>query len=103
MAFYAQIVDDLVTQVLEVNDDINDGAQFAQDLFGGEWVETYINTAGKNYANIGDTYDTVNNNFIAPQPYPSWILNSDDVWVAPVPQPPAIHVPLSHFQLRDIA
>jgi len=89
MAYFAQIVDDIVTEVIVVNDDIDDGAQFAHNLFGGVWVETYIDTAGKNYAGIGYTYDATNNNFIAPQPYPSWILDSNDQWQAPTPQPPA--------------
>jgi hypothetical protein len=89
MAYFAQIVDDIVTEVIVVNDDIDDGAQFAHDLLGGVWVETYIDTAGKNYASIGYTYDATNNNFIAPQPYPSWILDSNDQWQAPTPQPPA--------------
>jgi secreted protein with Ig-like and vWFA domain len=89
MAYYAQIVDDLVTDVIVVSDDIADGAQFAHDLLGGEWVETFIDDPNKNYAGIGYTYDAVNQNFIAPQPYPSWILDSNDDWQPPVPQPPA--------------
>jgi hypothetical protein len=89
MAYFAKIVDDIVTEVIVVSDDINDGAQFAHDLLGGVWVETYIDTAGKNYAGIGYTYDATNQNFIAPQPYPSWILDSNDQWQAPTPQPPA--------------
>ena len=67
MAYYAQIVDDIVTEVIVVNDDIADGAQFAHDLLGGEWVETYIDTAGKNYAGIGYTYDQARDAFIAPR------------------------------------
>jgi hypothetical protein len=66
MAYYAQIVNDLVTEVIVVSDDITDGAQFVTILLGGEWAETYIDTAGKNYAGIGYTYDAVNENFIAP-------------------------------------
>lgn len=89
MAYYAQIVNDIVTEVIVVNDDVPAGAQFAHNLFGGVWVETYIDTAGKNYASIGYTYDATNKNFIAPQPYPSWILDSNDQWQAPIPQPPA--------------
>ena len=89
MAYYAQIVDNIVTEVIVVSDDIVDGAQFCTDLLGGDWVQTFIDTAGKNYAGIGYTYDAVNNNFIAPQPYPSWILDSNDQWQPPVPQPPA--------------
>ena len=89
MAYFAQIVDDIVTEVIVVNDDVADGAQFAHDLLGGEWVETFTETAGKNYAGIGYTYDDVNQNFIAPQPYPSWTLDSNDQWQPPVPKPPA--------------
>jgi hypothetical protein len=89
MAYYAQLVDNTVTEVIVVNDEIADGAQFAHDLLGGVWVQTYMNTAGKNYASVGYTYDAVNQNFIAPQPYPSWVLDSNDIWQAPIPQPPA--------------
>jgi len=87
MAYYAQIVDNIVTDVIVVNDDVIDGSQFAHDLLGGEWVETYIDTAGGNYAGLGYTYDAVNNNFIPPQPYPSWVLDSNDVWQPPTPKP----------------
>jgi hypothetical protein len=88
MAYFAQIVADLVTDVIVVNDDITDGAQFAHDLLGGEWVQTFEDTEGKNYAGIGYTYDAVNQNYIAPQPCPAWVLASNDVWQAPIPQPP---------------
>ena len=89
MAYYAQIVDNIVTEVIAVNDNVPDGAQFCHDLLGGEWAETFIDTDGKNYAGIGYTYDSVNQNFIAPQPYPSWTLDSNDIWQPPIPQPPA--------------
>lgn len=89
MSYYAQIVDDIVTNVIVVNDDITNGAEFAHDLLGGVWIETYADTSGKNYAGIGYTYDAVNNNFIAPQPYPSWTLDENDIWQPPTPQPPA--------------
>ena len=88
MAYYAQIFNNIVTEVIVVNDDITNGAQFAHDLFGGEWIQTFTNT-DKNFAGIGYTYDAVNDNFIAPQPYPSWTLDSNDIWQPPVPQPPA--------------
>ena len=88
MAYYAQLIDNIVIEVISVSDGVLDGAQFAHDLLGGEWVETFIDTADKNYAGIGYTYDAVNQNFIAPQPYPSWVLDSDDIWQPPIPQPP---------------
>jgi len=40
-----------------------------------------------NYAGIGYTYDTDNDVFYAPQPYPSWVLNSSWIWEAPVAYP----------------
>ena len=50
--------------------------QFCNDLLGGNWVQTSYNaTFRKNYAGVGDTYDSTRNAFIEPNPYPSWILN----------------------------
>jgi len=89
MAYFAQIVDDIVTEVTVVNDNVPDGPQFCHDLLGGVWVQTFENTEGKNFASINYTYDAIKQNFIAPQPYPSWTLDSNDQWQAPVPQPPA--------------
>ena len=33
--------------------------------------------------NSGDSYDSENNKFIKPRPFPSWELNSEFEWVAP--------------------
>ena len=42
----------------------------------------------KNYAGIGDTYDSVRDAFYGPQPYPSWSLNETScIWEAPVAYP----------------
>ena len=101
MAYYAQLVVNIVTQVIEISDDVTDGAEFAHDLLGGQWAETFIDTAGKNYAGIGYAYDAVNENFIAPQPFPSWILDSNDIWQPPVPQPPAPPQTIWDEQLQE--
>ncbi len=56
------------------------------DTLDGEWVKTSYNTKqGKhekggtplrgNYAGIGYTYDSVKDMFVAPKPFPSFILN----------------------------
>lgn len=89
MLYFAKIVKSLVTKVVAINNDITNGAEFCNELFGGVWVETYINTTSKNYAGIGYTYDAKKQNFIAPQPYPSWTLDENDQWQPPTPQPPA--------------
>ena len=41
----------------------------------------------KNTAVIGGTYDAGLDAFIAPQPYPSWTLDANAQWQAPVPKP----------------
>jgi hypothetical protein len=100
MAHFAQINENnLVTQVIVVdNNDILDeqnnelesiGIQFCTNLLGGDWKQTsYNNNIRKNYAGIGDTYDESRDAFIAPQPYPSWVLDEDTCqWKSPIPYP----------------
>ena len=99
MAHFAQINEQgTVIQVIVVNNsDILDengqeseaiGKQFCQSLLGGEWVQTsYNGNMRKQYACIGGSYDAVNDVFIAPKPYPSWSLDENFDWQAPVPAP----------------
>ena len=75
MTYYAQIVDNIVTEVVVVSDDIIDGAQFCTDLLGGQCVQTFMDNPNKNYAGISYTYDLATNNFYpppapAPEPRP---------------------------------
>jgi hypothetical protein len=48
---------------------------------------SYNNNIRKQYAGIGFSYDPVADVFIAPQPYPSWSLDADYNWQAPIPRP----------------
>ena len=48
---------------------------------------SYNGNIRKQYAGIGYTYDTVNDVFIAPQPFASWSLDSNFDWQAPTPRP----------------
>ena len=55
---------------------------------GNQWKQTsYNNNFRKQYAGIGATYDASKDKFISPKPYPSWSLDSNDDWQAPVPYP----------------
>ena len=55
---------------------------------GTAWKQTsYNSNFRKQYAGIGHTYDASKNKFISPQPYPSWSLDSNDDWEAPVTYP----------------
>jgi len=48
---------------------------------------SYNNNIRKQYAGIGYSYDAVNDVFIAPQPYASWLLDQNFDWQAPTPKP----------------
>lgn len=103
MSHFAQIdSNNVVTQVIVAEQEfINSGAVGDPS----QWIQTSYNTHGgvhygpdgepdggiplrKNYAGIGFTYDAERDAFIAPKPYPSWVLNETScVWESPVPRP----------------
>jgi hypothetical protein len=100
MAHFAELNDNnVVTQVIVVaNEELLDngveseakGIAFCQSLFGAHtrWVQTsYNKTFRKNYAGVDYIYDPIADHFIAPKPYPSWILNEDIKWMPPEPYP----------------
>jgi hypothetical protein len=66
-----------------------DGETWCANFFkGGSWKQTsYNNKFRKQYAGIGYQYDSTKNKFIAPQPFASWSLDSNDDWQAPVAYP----------------
>jgi hypothetical protein len=67
------------------------GQEFLRTLYKeptAVWKQTSYNyNFRKQYAAIGDTFDSSKNKFISPQPYPSWSLNSNDDWEAPIAYP----------------
>ena len=100
MAHFCQLNEEnLVTQVIVVaNQDTTDsdgmeneavGAAFCNNLLGGTWKQTSYNARiRKNYAGIGYTYDETLDAFIPPQPFVSWLLDTDKAqWKAPVDMP----------------
>jgi hypothetical protein len=100
MAHFAKLDENnVVTQVIVVaNSDTADasgvekeyiGAAFCEKLFGGTWKQTsYNGNIRKNYAGIGYTYDATIDAFVAPKPYPSWLLDTNTAqWQAPAPMP----------------
>jgi hypothetical protein len=102
MAHWAEIdSDNIVTRVLVVADDKEDGQKFlAEDLgLGGTWKKTSYNTVGgvhtnggtpyrKNFAGIGYKFDAAKDAFIPAKPFTSWTLNETTcLWEAPTPMP----------------
>ena len=102
MAHFAQI--GFNNEILRVsvvrNEDILDGngneseevgIQFLKSVHGHltNWLQTsYNNNFRFRYAGIGMVYDNQHDVFLLPQPYPSWILNTETYeWDPPVPEP----------------
>ena len=100
MGHYAKIDENnVVTQVVVVdNKDMSDasgvekehiGAAHLEKILGGTWKQTsYNGNIRKNYAGIGYTYRADIDAFVPPQPFASWILNSNTAqWEPPTPMP----------------
>jgi hypothetical protein len=91
MAHFAELNENnIVLRVLVTDNDFpNEGYDWLVENLGGTWVQTSYNaTIRKNFAGVGFTYDSERDAFIAPQPFPSWILDEDTCrWIPPVEYP----------------
>ena len=94
MAHYAFLdVNNIVTEVITGVDE----TELIEGLDPETWYGNYRDQACKrtsyngniryNYAGVGYSYDPIDDAFIAPQPYPSWILNELKQWQAPIAIP----------------
>jgi len=101
MSHFAQVKNKIVQMVIVAEQDFINNLEDKDD-----WIQTSYNTRGgvhydpftnepdngiplrKNYAGIGSIYDENLDAFYDPQPYPSWVLNTNTCqWEAPIPQP----------------
>lgn len=94
MAHYAYIDDNniVVTVIVgkdetELIDGMDTETYYAQGTPYRVKRTSYNGTIRKQYAGIGFTYDSINDVFIAPQPYSSWSLDSNFDWQPPKPRP----------------
>jgi hypothetical protein len=86
MSHFAKIDShNIITEVIVAEQDfINSGAVGDSFL----WIQTsYNNGFRKQFGGIGYTYDKVNDVFIQPKPYASWVLDENYDWQAPVAYP----------------
>jgi hypothetical protein len=93
MAHYAFLENNIVTEVITGIDE----TELIEGLDPETWYGNFRGQVCKrtsyngkiryNYAGIGYTYDPIDDAFIAPQPYPSWILNELKQWEAPILYP----------------
>jgi hypothetical protein len=67
------------------------GVAFCKAHYGAStiWKQTsYNGNFRKNYAGIGYSYDASRDAFIAPKPFPSWVLDEQTCrWEAPIAYP----------------
>ena len=94
MSHYAKVLNGQVIQVIVAESDF---FNIFVDSSPGQWIQTSYNTRGgihygadgqpnggialrANYAGVGYTYDSVNDVFYAPQPYPSWTISAP-TWI----------------------
>jgi hypothetical protein len=92
MAHFAEINsnNEVLRVLLIPNEFEHDGENYlAKQLgMGGTWIQTsYSAKIRGKFAGIGDTYDATADRFIARQQYPSWKLNKNFEWEAPVAFP----------------
>jgi len=95
MAHYAFLDENnIVTEVIvgrnetEVVNGISDWEAHYANFRGQVCKRTsYNNNIRKQYAGIGFSYDPVRDEFVAPKPYPSWSLDANNDWQAPVQKP----------------
>tara|TARA_R110000868_G_scaffold223554_1_gene475441 strand:- start:517 stop:858 length:342 start_codon:yes stop_codon:yes gene_type:complete len=94
MAYYAFLdAQNIVTEVIAGidEDQLIDGLEpeIWYGNFRGQTCKrtSYNNNIRKRYAGIGFAYDPINDVFIDPQPYPSWSLDENFDWQAPIPMP----------------
>jgi hypothetical protein len=105
MAHFAELNDNnYVLRIVRVGNDIQtsngpleqnnmhpDGEAWCVKFFnGGRWKQTSFNNNFRNmFANVGGLYDPVNDEFLPPKIYASWVLSSNRRgWEAPIEPPP---------------
>lgn len=95
MAHYAFLdKDNIVTEVIVGIDESEliegkNPEKWYEEFRGQRCVRTsYNGNIRARFAGIGYTYDEQRDVFIAPRPFPSWVLNDETtIWEAPVPLP----------------
>ena len=66
---------------------VADSAEWCAQALGGTWIETFIDATDKNYASKGYDYYEIYQDFVAPTPFASWVLDEKRKWKALVAKP----------------
>jgi len=102
MAYFAKLENNIVVEVISISNDVcgestlsypeteSAGRAFIANTLKleGEWKQTSYNSSFKGrFAGLGYSYSSVLDEFIAPQPFASWTLDSNNEWQAPTAKP----------------
>lgn len=94
MAHYAFLdADNVVTEVITGIDETELIEQLDPETWYGNFRNqrcirtSYNNRIRGHYAGIGHIYDESLDIFVAPQPFPSWIMTKNGYWESPIPYP----------------
>lgn len=82
MRYWAELDADSTVVNVIVTADGDGGANFISSL-----PTDYAEMDSQASAGIGYSYDGETNSFISPKPFDSWVLDSNNAWVAPTPMP----------------
>lgn len=55
--------------------------------FDSEFEYIFTDIDSDNPARLDGYYDYEKQKFISPKPYPSWVLDENCIWIAPIPYP----------------
>lgn len=107
MAHFAEIINDLVNEVIVISNDDCAGGNFPESEPAGQafikdvlkkpgtWLQTSYNKNFRgNFAGYGMQYIADKDVFMPKSPYPSWVLKKIDeswYWTAPIPIPDDDH------------
>jgi len=94
MAHYAFLdANNVITQVIVGIDETEQIEGFEPEIWYGNFCgqtckrTSYNGNIRKQFCGIGFTYLVDADVFVAPQPYPSWTLDSNHDWQPPTPKP----------------
>ena len=97
--YFAEIVDDIVVDVITIDSSNCGNLQFPESEPIGQQYISFLGIEGewlqasaeglfrKQYAGIGWAYSVEGDVFVSPQPFPSWSLDENYDWQPPVPYP----------------
>ena len=94
MAHYAFLDgNNVVTEVIVGKDETETIDGLSPEVWYGNFrgqkcVRTsYNHNIRKQYAGVGYSYDPIRDEFVQPQPFPSWSLDANSDWQPPTPMP----------------